>query len=85
MKVGFHNITPEIAVSFDNEKEAIIVSKYIRPIPGFKGDWQEVATFTDETSWEASEFAKLLTNEYLKDMIMWFWFDVQETCKQPTE
>lgn len=80
MKVGAHEITPHIRISFDNEKGTLHVNELKSLIPGFHGKWCEIATFTTKTNWYESIFSKMVTSDYLENMILWFWIDLKETC-----
>ena len=82
MQVGFHEVTQGVRVSFDDERKTLHISKYVTPIPGFHGDWQEVAKFVDERTWNKSEFAQLVMSNYYKELIMWFWIDISACSLQ---
>lgn len=68
-----HDVTPGVRIRF--EGNTLCVLRYVTPIPHFDGYWEEVARFSDETSWEESEFSKMIQNDYYKEMIMWHWID----------
>ena len=80
MKVGFHAIAPGVRLSFDDEKKTIHVIEYQTPIPGFYGNWVEVATFTSEEDWFKSRFSEMIIDTYYKEMILWFWIDAYQTA-----
>lgn len=80
MKVGFHAAGPGIRLSFDDEKKTIYVIEYQTPIPGFHGNWVEVAAFTSEEDWFRSRFPEMIIDTYYKEMILWFWIDAYQSA-----
>lgn len=76
MSVNYHVIGPGIRIHFDNEDEFLIISKYKTFILGFYSHWENVAMFTKEKQWKESEFPGMVSDEYWKDAIMLFWFNV---------
>jgi hypothetical protein len=73
MRTRRHEVGVDLAVSF--EKGSIIVSRYVRPFPNFKGDWQDVATFTNEQDWYASEYQNQIIGDGNVAMIAYHWLD----------
>ena len=74
MRTPRHEVGIDLAISFDGN--SIIVSRYVRPLPRFHGEWQDVATFTDERAWYASEYQKLVIGDDNVVMIAYHWPDV---------
>jgi hypothetical protein len=75
MPTGLHEITPETALRFDDENGILFVFVYKRIFIGFKGEWQETASFSCAKEWDESPYAKMATSETLQEVITWFWID----------
>lgn len=75
MQACFHDVAHDIRICFS--EEAVHLSRYIRPLPHFHGDWKEVAKYTSIEEWEANSFYSLI-GEYYQDMILWFFIDLNE-------
>lgn len=45
--------------------------------PGFKGLFREIASFGNEEEWRKSSYAGQITDENILDMIVWFWYDLE--------
>ncbi len=44
--------------------------------PRFRPQWDEVAQYGDFAVWNASEYAKKITNAEVQNSIDWFWLDL---------
>ncbi len=83
MRTRRHEVGVDLAVSFDDEKGTIIVSRYVRPVPHFHGDWQDVATFTKEKDWYTSEYQNQIVGDGNVAKIAWFWQDLTQSNQTP--
>jgi hypothetical protein len=73
---GFHDAAPGIEIHFNQVDGTIHVFEYTSLVPGFHGDWQEVASFANDDDWYASKYARMITSEDMEDMILWHWIDL---------
>lgn len=78
MRTPRHEIAVDLAVSFDDMEKSITVCRYVRPLPHFHGDWQDVVTFTSEEAWYMSEYSKQIIGDGNVAMIAYFWHDMKE-------
>lgn len=72
-----HEVGSDLRISFDNESGELHVEEYRRLIPGWHGEWQEVAVFTEKAAWYSSKYSKVIMSEYYLDMILWHWIDLE--------
>ena len=80
MRTPRHEVASDLAISF--EGGSIIVSRYVRPFPNFMGDWQDIATFSNEQDWYASEYKNQIIGDDNLAMIAYHWHDVSENNNQ---
>lgn len=44
-------------------------------VPGFRGEFREVATFATHQEWVSSSYFAQVTDQAVIDMVEWFWID----------
>jgi hypothetical protein len=75
MSLFSHAITPTLRITFNSRQTELNVHKLHILIPEFKGEWQQVATFSNEKEWHESTYYEKVNSTYMKEMIAWFWID----------
>lgn len=67
-----------ILIYCDMETKKLRVGADTPVLPGYKGIFQEIAEYDAQEKWEASPYAKKITEENVRDMIAWFWIDLAD-------
>ena len=66
MKIYFHENTKSIEVQI-----------YVRPVPTFLGLWESKGHFVQD-EWFKSDYATMIKDNDMQDLISWFWMDMHE-------
>ena len=67
----------DFSIYCDYEARVIRVQEDVNPLPGFLPMFREVARFATIEEWEASKYARRVTDENVDDAISWFWIDMR--------
>ncbi len=64
-----------LGISFESQE--LVVHEFVPDVPWWPehGSWREVARCTEVKQWDECSYSKLLTDQYLQDMITWHFID----------
>jgi len=72
----FKTLSGNTLIFCDYKERRIRIGSDAPVLPGFRGILRETASFSTEAEWNASPYAKLVSDE-LQSEIDWFWLDLE--------
>jgi hypothetical protein len=78
----FRDAGSGLQVYCDDEAQVLRVATDTPLIAGYLGTWRELGAFKSREEWLKSSFHNRVTNEGVKEMIEWFWMDLEEATGQ---
>ncbi|OGN16526.1 MAG: hypothetical protein A3C88_03000 [Candidatus Yanofskybacteria bacterium RIFCSPHIGHO2_02_FULL_50_12] len=73
----YHTAGNHLHIYCDDEKRVLRVATDEPLLPGFRGTFTPLETFSDREAWVASPYFNQIASEYIQDMIEWFWYDLR--------
>jgi hypothetical protein len=74
----FKNAGSGLRISCDSGERVLrIQENAVSGLAYLKPMWKEVATFSSSAQWQTSSYFNRVTDEGVKDEIIYFWFDME--------
>jgi hypothetical protein len=80
--IVLHALQGGLSIRFTDK--CVVVEERYALIPGWpKQERREIAVICSEAEWYASAYCHM-ANDYLADMVMWFWIDMDHSSVEIT-